>query len=700
MKKQRNCDVIISVEIEVSGSSTLITDRYPALKQVQGMTTPLRNLLSRSRLGMLLNITIIVFLILFFASGNTLLAEGGRVSTDSNIRAGDAVGGSTGQVIEIETFTTTNEITILDESIALEDMAYFALPLYDYNDITITSTIRSTVTENITLHVGLDYYVFTHLIKVEGGVENVSLYSPSLAMERVHTNDWICEASLWFTSNEDDETVIRTIELELTATSNETLCPVTIDIQSAEEYSLLENPLTVEMAYPVVLNLTQTTGNHSFGYVVPRMADMVVYLVPGSYSGEAYWARTNMRNTSWSEIIPVSFTIAENNRVSVTVKLTTIRLAMEVSPRLPRLYVRVGFDEELLYDIGPISASLPHAIYIPGANRNLTVQVDTQQIDDPEEEVRILVDVTEDLVFEKEYDYLTVYGMTLTVLELQLIILGAALLIVFSVRIALMMHVTYLKRSWIDPRIIPLALLVVSYLLPWFMTTTTRYGLEQHDALWAPLSVTLTWTEGSLMQPIVFSFQLQLLLFAFLTIWTPLAIAIVQIGSPRSWAMDRTFTTLMLPPFALALVGGLLARIQIPSLEYTTGAFIAMGTPITWLLLTEVWKRVRGLTAEGYNSGKSAKDAIEYVPVVISALNLAEDVASRAVEILELTRDKKIEWDDYDPVGYAAATVYLACLELCPDREEHEIIMATGVESIRLRGIFRAITNALDEYIE
>ncbi|MGY5875207.1 MAG: hypothetical protein RTU30_05635 [Candidatus Thorarchaeota archaeon] len=664
------------------------------------MTTPLRNLLSRSRLGMLLNITLIVFLILFFYSGNTLLAEGERVSTESNIIAGDAVGGTTGQVVEVNSFTTTNEVTILDETVALQEMEYFALPLYDYNDITITSTIESTVTENITLHVDLEYFEFNYQINVKGAVENVSSYSPSLAMERAHTNDWICDSSIWFTSSEDDEAVIRTIQFVLTATSNETLCPVTIDIQSTEEYSLFENPLTTEMAYPVVLNLTQTTGSHSFGYVIPRQADMIVYLVPGSYSGEAYWARTNMRNTSWSEIIPVSFTIAEDEQASVSVKLTTIRLAMDVSPRLPRLYVKVGFDELILYDIGPISAALPHDIYIPGANRNLTVQVDTQQIDDPEEEVRILVDGTEDLVFEKEYDYLTVFGITLTLLELQVLIFGVALLIIFMIRIALMMHVTYLKRTWIDPRIIPLALLIISYFLPWFMTTTTRYGLEQYDALWAPLSLTLTWTEGSLMQPIAMSFQLQTLVFTFLAIWAPLAIAIVHIGSPRSWAMDKTFSYLMIPNFALAFAGGLLARIQIPNLQFTTGSFIAMGTPIVWLLLTEVWKRARGLTAEGYDSRKSVTDAIEYVPVVISALNLAEDVAARTVEILDFAKDKKIEWEDYDPVGYAAATVYLACLEICPDRDESEIIMATGVESIRLRGIFRAISNALDEYLQ
>ena len=92
-------------------------------------------------------------------------------------------------------------------------------------------------------------------------------------------------------------------------------------------------------------------------------------------------------------------------------------------------------------------------------------------------------------------------------------------------------------------------------------------------------------------------------------------------------------------------------------------------------------------------------DPADFVPRIAHALGLPGSVVKVAIEILKEAREYGITGGN-DPVGLAAAAVYLACEKLGIERPQKEIASVAGVTEVTVRNRYKELTEALSIKIE
>lgn len=95
----------------------------------------------------------------------------------------------------------------------------------------------------------------------------------------------------------------------------------------------------------------------------------------------------------------------------------------------------------------------------------------------------------------------------------------------------------------------------------------------------------------------------------------------------------------------------------------------------------------------------SASDPADFVPRIAHSLGLSGDVVRTAIEILNRARGAGL-LGGKDPVGLAAAAVYLACEELNVERSQKEIANIAGVTEVTVRNRCRELKRVLSIEIE
>ena len=92
-------------------------------------------------------------------------------------------------------------------------------------------------------------------------------------------------------------------------------------------------------------------------------------------------------------------------------------------------------------------------------------------------------------------------------------------------------------------------------------------------------------------------------------------------------------------------------------------------------------------------------DPGDFVPRIAHALGLSGAVVRTAVEILNKARDAGL-LGGKDPVGIAAAAVYLACEKLGEERSQKEIANVAGVTEVTVRNRVRELMQVLSMEVE
>ena len=84
-----------------------------------------------------------------------------------------------------------------------------------------------------------------------------------------------------------------------------------------------------------------------------------------------------------------------------------------------------------------------------------------------------------------------------------------------------------------------------------------------------------------------------------------------------------------------------------------------------------------------------------YVPRICSRLNLPQSVATRAIKILRVAREVGATLGR-EPVGVAAAAVYLACQEAGIHRTQRELAQAASVTEVTVRNRYKELMDKLE----
>lgn len=94
----------------------------------------------------------------------------------------------------------------------------------------------------------------------------------------------------------------------------------------------------------------------------------------------------------------------------------------------------------------------------------------------------------------------------------------------------------------------------------------------------------------------------------------------------------------------------------------------------------------------------STSDPSDYVPRIVHALGLPGTVVKRAIELLNLAREKGITGGK-DPAGVAAAAVYIAAEELGIKKTQKEIAYVAGVTEVTVRNRFKELVTSLRDIV-
>jgi len=90
----------------------------------------------------------------------------------------------------------------------------------------------------------------------------------------------------------------------------------------------------------------------------------------------------------------------------------------------------------------------------------------------------------------------------------------------------------------------------------------------------------------------------------------------------------------------------------------------------------------------------SVTDPADFVPRIAHALGLSGAVVKTAIEILNKAREAGL-MGGKDPVGVAAAAIYLACEKLGEERSQKEIASVAGVTEVTVRNRCRELMKVL-----
>ena len=95
------------------------------------------------------------------------------------------------------------------------------------------------------------------------------------------------------------------------------------------------------------------------------------------------------------------------------------------------------------------------------------------------------------------------------------------------------------------------------------------------------------------------------------------------------------------------------------------------------------------------DSAMPVVDPIECVPGIANRAVISERTKRHATKILKLAEQHKISAGK-DPMGLAAAALYVACTECGENKTQRDVAEAAGVTEVTIRNRYKGLKTALD----
>jgi len=316
---------------------------------------------------------------------------------------------------------------------------------------------------------------------------------------------WLVQS--WFhirlVANEPTTVVINSARVRVA--SKDLLCPLDIDIESPNGSSLFDNDF-VKWAYTYpILNLTRGNGSEGYSVIRPSRRSDLVYARPGMYSGVAGWWKRGGNSGelgAWQSgfmLCPVQVNASADPdyRLSLRVRIPTVRLSLEASPLPPIVWFKVTQTHDNV-SISPFSMSgvntpLPAYVYIPGLNSSLAVFVYESSMSFGSTGLHLYagfdMDGSEDLRLVSDIHYVSVLGVIANPVAVFRLAVGVALFAACVLLGCLYNGSFSMTRTMRKPLILSIGCLLLSMLVPWY-SETIRF---QSDIPPASLSDSFLW---------------------------------------------------------------------------------------------------------------------------------------------------------------------------------------------------------------
>ncbi|MFW9965390.1 MAG: hypothetical protein ACFFCX_17590, partial [Candidatus Sifarchaeia archaeon] len=391
---------------------------------------------------------------------------------------GSPINQNIGQTVNIIEFPTTTDIILTNQSPDSDTYYFFStyIPVHDCEVIEFNATVEIlSVTAEVTMQIALFGQGDTVSTIFNDNIQTGStIISTRITKQMTQSTDWNCVNLLEVRLFSPDTIIIQNIIGRVESSIE--LCPVTVDILTTENNSITHYDPGGYMYADPILNLTQDNTNRTNKYLHSWVFSYgSIFLEPGNYSGDAYWFYSGM----WRAInprTPIDLEIEENQRAEWRVRLLTMRTNIYVEPILSSYHIWIDMHHDELWNIWATNASLPRFVYAPAVHIdiqiNARVSTDLPIIFFPHiPEVQILANGSRNLVYTLRCPYPIVLNTVLSPYQIALLIYLPLLGLMLLTRVVLLVEPSGPKRTWLNPRLIPVLGLLLATATPWFFSS-------------------------------------------------------------------------------------------------------------------------------------------------------------------------------------------------------------------------------------
>jgi hypothetical protein len=508
------------------------------------------------------------------------------------------------------------------------------IPIFNYSDISV-----SVETEGISGNGGIRVEAFagptSNVAETAVLPNNAYMLNVSAPLEeaRQATSSWLetIKFHLEFALTNNTEIIIKSVVIEANFTTN--LSRVQLDVQNTENCSLYENPYTKEIDSPLKIIIVQNNDSSSVAVYTPRRVNDELYLPPATYEGVSYWdygyhdsqAPDPTNATSWKP--NVDFTVNEDAALMVAVRLSTIRLNINVSPRLllRHIFIQYANDSECsrcseysistdivgstlyteysryFYLGSTLYTEYPESFYLPGIDSRLYLSIsfwhslspwtgqypsyaqsydiyEVDQINMNSTSMNIDVSVT--------FSFVTIGNMVLGLGEFLLMTTDVILIAWSVITIRRELRHSDLRHRLSDSRLLPILLLIASVFLPWSIQWNSTAGPGYDGVywvLWFSTPLMIRWTDGTAIQVLSALsgwWYASLISTNFLIL--PIFYSCFSLSSPEGNRFNRKFAVALLMPYMVVLSGFYYSVLDITTIS--VGPLLAIAALPVWLL--------------------------------------------------------------------------------------------------------------------
>lgn len=504
---------------------------------------------------------VILHILLLMTNGFGTGFKNPTIEFEVNLEYGSPINQNTGQTVNITEFLTSTDIILVNQSPNSDIYYYFPtyLPVHDCEVIEFNATIEvlsdtARVTMQIVLFGRGDIVSTTFVEDIQAGSTTISL---QITKQMTQVTDWDFVNVLEIHLFSPDTMIIRNVIGR--AVSSIELCPVTIDILTTENNSITHYDYSRYMHAGPTLNLTQNNTNHTSRNIHSWvLSHGPIFLEPGNYSGDAYWFYGGMWRTSYPST-PINLEIEENQQAEWRIRLLTMRIDIHVEPNLSSYFLYIDLHNEELFDIRATNATLPRFIYAPAVYTDIQVNgwvsTDLPIIFFPRvPEAQIIVNGSNNLVYTLRYPYPIVLNTVLTPYQIALLLYLPSLSLILLTRVVLLVEPSGPKRTWLNPRLIPVIGMLSATVTPWFFSSHIQHfsslDVYFYRAFFFPFFFQTTWTDGSMAVAFAVTelvpTDLVSLSYPVLFFWVPLAYAAARIRTDTSVVTNTEFGAVLL----------------------------------------------------------------------------------------------------------------------------------------------------------
>jgi len=533
---------------------------------------------------------IILLLFLFISSNhvfeNTLLRPTGTV----DVTYGSAIPQETNYTITNVVEPSVTAAVIFNHS--FRDAIFFRVPFESLSwirlDLTLRAESNDTVVnyrmrvedleEEMYLSIGTDAETFSFNPNITGIVPSTT----TIWLEDIHV-------SIDTTGNVLAALVVHT-------QYSEPVCPVTIDFQSTDGFSLFKNEYTKQMYYYYRPNLEIEGENSSYSTeTYPCIVNQTYYMKPGNYSCSAGWGYRG----HYQEF---NIRAVADEATYIIVRMQAVRLDISTNTDIPLVKLTIDHYSDWVYRELFFESAPPEFLYIPGFSYETRLYFElatpeflSRHIDHYEDvraEIQFEYNSTNHVHLDVEMPYLRVSNIVVTPHDFIRIVLAVLGFFATVLRLGFYFNDLKPRTLWRDKRLIPAVILLAIAVLPWFSSVRNvgfGYGVNKQVTMHAlgPFPLVLASIGGETSLVVLPANGFAWAVASLFLFWIPLLLVMFRYSTPSTVDYDMEAILILFSPFLFILMLGY----DLPNIFYSSIMvlsylnYVLFSIPLIWALV-------------------------------------------------------------------------------------------------------------------